>query len=344
MVTREDDRFGWLHENKPKIITSGALALPESAALLTAFYNNARDYILDLSTLVPAGRTARAKGLIVICLEELGKIPLLCKAFAAHELGIGSGAWENYWQICNKHNIKLENMLSYGQIIRGHYEGDVLDRKLYRHYPTEHMFSALNKWKQSSFYVDFSAAGVIAPSISDQDMELLDYLVAFAQERLDSFAVWHVTERRSADMLRMMTGARSPREWTHHHNKNEIAGELIYRLNFHSASQIPDYSSAIEDFRAYAETRPDKFLEEAFLTVVAEIKRRTALAGLRAYHARTWNELKLLVSVSQNILKDEASKRVGEAIGLKETTLANVPKWPWSTGVNSCVLTHKRDA
>ena len=296
----EEEIIAWLAQARAPIRRDGVMSRDEVAESVTAYLGNGLGLFEEALLLCQGGRTARAAALIVLGLEEIGKVPLLINTFLRFEHGADEEAWKAYWKSGGSHKTKQALILGYGKIIREQVDGDpVFSRRLYRHYAPENVLEALDGFKQSSFYVDLRQDGIHAPTNDNRTLAALDYLLTFGQERADSFCSWHITSRRSVDYLDGAHGRKSVARWTTHYAVPEVRADMLYQATALSASHVPDYATFYDFTAQYKANISEKHFKEALMSLAELLKTRLSQAeALPLYYARYLNAFKLMVGLS----------------------------------------------
>ncbi len=296
----EDEIIAWLTRQRAPIRREGTLTRDEVAEATTAYLNNALNLFEEALLLCTREKVSRAAALTVLGLEELAKVPLLVNTFLRYERGQDPDAWKARWRSGGSHKAKQALILAYGQTIRHLFEGDpMLTRRLYRHYAPDSVLESLDAFKQSSLYVDLRQDGVHEPAGDEGPRNALDYLLAFGQERADSFCSWHISQRRSADHLEVALGRKAPRTWTSHFAVPEVRADILYQAAALSASQVPDYATFLDFAEAYKKKVSDKHFKEALLSLAALLGSRVERSeSLPLYYARYLGAFKLMLSLS----------------------------------------------
>ncbi|MGV3548986.1 AbiV family abortive infection protein [Rhizobium sp.] len=301
----EEEIVAWLTRNRPPIRREGVMSQGEVAAAVTAYLANGLSLLEESLLLSQHGRQARAASLVILGLEEIAKVPLLVNTFLSFEHGVDKEAWKAYWKSGGSHRTKQALILGYGNIIRGKIEGDpVSSRRLYRNFAPESVLEAMDTFKQSNFYVDLRKDGIHAPIDDEKTLASFDYLLAFGQERGDSFCSWHVSARRSLDFLDLALGRKTVSRWTSHYSVPEVRADILYQMMALSASIIPDYSTFFDFMEQYKKKVSDKHLKEALLTLAQNVRSRVDhTVALPISHTRHLNALKLLIGLSKGMLE-----------------------------------------
>jgi AbiV family abortive infection protein len=127
--------------------------------------------------------------LAVLALEDLAKVPLL---YSMAFIGPDASRWKKYWGDFTQHKIKQERMTQYGGLLAS------AGNSPYGVPITPAMVSCLDTLKQSGFYVDCVDGQFVSPEDLTTDMkDVLDYVFAAVEERVDSFAQMHATQESS---------------------------------------------------------------------------------------------------------------------------------------------------
>lgn len=178
-------------------IRRGPLSDDEIVAGMHFCYCNACDLFDDAKILLDAGRSARALGICVLCLEELAKIPLLSNAVFLR--GKDASVWRRFWDALSSHKLKQDIWSVYGKT----FLPESRRQKYYsRLYPTS--MPSLEKMKQMSFYVDFFEKGPVRPTVLFRGKDdFINYVFQMSADRLKAFHPLHSTLRRSRKVLEM---------------------------------------------------------------------------------------------------------------------------------------------
>jgi AbiV family abortive infection protein len=296
----EEEIIAWLAQARAPIRRDGCMLRDEVAEAVTAYLGNGVELFEDALLLCQSGRIARAAALIVLGLEEIGKVPLLVNTFLRFERGTDDEAWKAYWKSGGSHKAKQALILGYGKTIREQVDGDPrFSRRLYRYYAPESALEALDAFKQSNFYVDLRQDGIHAPNNGNGTLAALDYLLTFGQERADSFFSWHVTARRSVDYLDVALGRKSVARWTTHYAVAEVRADMLYQAIALSASHVPDYATFCDFMAQYKTKVSEKHFKEALISLAEALKSRVDQTEvLPLYYGRYLNAFKLMVSLS----------------------------------------------
>ncbi len=284
---------------------------------MTACLRNAQDLLTDAAVLAKNQRIARSASLVVLALEELGKIPDINDSFLKNEV-VATVDWKDFWKRYRTHGPKQKRIFAYGDKLKElNPERDFLFRNPvpYMHFMSDRAFVYLDTFKQRNFYVDFVNNCFQVPSESKEVKETVDFLYAFALERADSFRAWHCTERRSQAFLksrvkyiqRMKAStviteaivAEVADETIHSdifsccRSQTEIAADVIYDLVHMSSSLVPQY----DIFRELCHKRIGSMSKQAVIKISAliweELRHRLGIDSLprSAYRAHQMTKL-----------------------------------------------------
>jgi len=310
----QEEIIDWLSQPHTAIRRDGALTLNEVAEAATAYLRNGLDLFEEALLLCGYNKVSRAAALVILGLEEIGKVPLLVNTFLRFEHGADKEAWKAYWKSGGVHKKKQELILAYGQIIRRLFDGDLMhERILYRYYAPEALLDNLDGFKQSSFYVDMRVDGLHAPRGDQQARHAFDYLLTFGQERADSFGSWHISEKRSAEYLDLALGRSKHEKWTASYAVNEIQADILYQAAALSASLVPNYAVFYDFAEHYKKRVSDARFKEALISLATLLRKRVETSkSLPLYCARYLGAFKLLIGLSdqKKLLGTSFSKKL----------------------------------
>lgn len=304
------------------------LTIDDAAEGLTACYLNGINLLEDARLLAANAREPRALAIVILALEELGKVPDLDDVILDPRSRSDSNVWADFWQRFISHKPKQKRIASYGNVLR---EASELDEVLlenstpYAVYLTDNSFGHLDNVKQRGFYVDFLGDRFHVPRADADVSAALDSLFAFAEERADSFGSWHITAQRSLDFLnaRLKVFTTPPSElgdllkhihsfnaWASSHSDDEAQADLQRLLCYHSSALIPDYAQFLPACEAFlAGKTPDQTLRLIGRAVVC-LRARMALKPLQRSAHRAFLMFKLLLSYATRHLQEADCKRI----------------------------------
>lgn len=311
-MNEDDEVVAWIGGANSPIRRGGELTELEVADATVAYLNNGNDLLSDARFLFSRDRFARGTSLAVLALEELGKVKIIVDTFLRFTHGVEPDAWKKYWKTGGSHRTKQEEILSYGKMIRKSFDGDPMhDRYLYRHYAPEAAFEKLDWLKQANFYVDIREDGIHAPKSTEDARKATDYLLAFAQERADSYGSWHVTSRRATDYLAVAVGGHDFNNWTKSYHPQEVYSDILYQASALSASNVPNYQVFGDYIQTYLKKNvAEKRVKEAILKVAAEMNLRMIEGDhLPIFRRRYFGAFKLLLGISESSNMFSASFR-----------------------------------
>jgi AbiV family abortive infection protein len=244
---------------------------------------NGLSLLRDVRELLPAS-PGRSLALVVLALEELGKIPAL---FQMHP-GDPPERWKKFWRgEFSDHAFKQEKATKYGRLL------EAMGGPTYQWFITAPIAGALDRLKQQGFYVDVVDGNAQSPDeFGAELMELLDYLFAVAEERSDSFAQFHVSAERSAWFLSACRSgtARWPMPIA---SEPELAAALLSLASRFSSTETPDYLSFYRNCEELCNQLPLETRARALHSVVATLEGRISTDLLPLATARAFQMLKL---------------------------------------------------
>jgi AbiV family abortive infection protein len=292
---------------------------------MTACYSNAASLLEDARLLAKFERLSRSAALTVLSMEELAKVTDIHDTFVRTIIHPPQDSWGAFWERFIRHKPKQRSISKYGESLAANVSLDNLffsNPSPYTHYLTDSSPGYLDALKQRSLYVDFMDDAFQCPGSSHGIDQILDWLFAFVEERIDSFASWHVSENRSLallehkiEFLRALSQTRTkeegdkvvedfggkafrPTQATH----SEIRADVRYRLVKYSSSFVPDYltfrgSCTNVLARVDIDTVASVVVEEA-----AQLRSRLEIEALKFSAVRSYKMLKLLHSYVESEL------------------------------------------
>ena len=319
----EDDQLtAWIAKPQSAIKRTGELSESQVADASVAYLKNGLDLLSDARFLLSNDRSSRGSALVVLALEELAKIKIINETFLKYEHGVDRDAWKKHWKTGGSHKTKQDEILSYGKVIRALYEGDPMhSRYLYRYYAPQDALESLDWFKQASFYVDIRDDGIHAPSSTENSIKATDYLLAFAQERADSYMSWHISQQRAIDQLQVALGKRAVSAWTRSYRVDEVQADLIYQASALGASHIPNYMVFYDFVKSYLQKKvAERRMKDALLKLASEMRIRIIESEkLPIFRARYIGAYKLLYGISENseIFSESFNRELKARISLK---------------------------
>lgn len=302
-MSEDDQLTAWIAKPGSAIKRTGELSETEVADASVAYLKNGVDLLSDARFLLSNDRSARGSALVVLALEELAKIKIIIETFLKYEHGVDRDAWKKHWKTGGSHKTKQEEILSYGKIIRASYEGDPMhSRYLYRYYAPDDALEKLDWFKQASFYVDIRDDGIHAPGSTGDSIKATDYLLAFAQERADSYMSWHISQQRAIDQLQVALGKRAVSAWTRSYRAGEVQADLLYQASALSASHVPNYMTFYDFVKSYLQKKvAERRVKDALLNLASEMRIRIIESEkLPLFQARYIGAYKLVYGISEN--------------------------------------------
>jgi AbiV family abortive infection protein len=302
-MSDDDQLTSWMGKPESAIRRTGELNETEVADATVSYLRNGVNLLLDARLLISNERFSRGAALVVLGLEELAKIKIIVETFLKYEHGVDREAWKKYWKAGGNHKSKQEEILSYGKIIRASYDGDPIHgRYLYRYYAPNDALERLDWFKQSNFYVDIRDDGIHAPGRAENLIKATDYLLAFAQERADSYMSWHISRQRAIDQLQVALGKRASNVCTRSFRLEEVQADLLYQVSALSASLVPNYCTFYDFIKSYLKkTVAERRVKDALLNLASEIRLRIIESEkLPLFQSRYIGAYKLICGVSEN--------------------------------------------
>ena len=301
-MSEDDQLTSWIAKPGSAIKRAGELSETEVADASVAYLKNGVDLLSDARFLLSNERSARGSALVVLALEELAKIKIIIETFLKYEHGVDREAWKKHWKTGGSHRTKQEEILSYGKIIRASHDGDPMHgRYLYRYYAPDDALEKLDWFKQSSFYVDIRDDGIHAPGSTENSIKATDYLLAFAQERADSYMSWHISQQRTLDQLQVALGKRAMNVWTRSYRSDEVQADLLYQASALSASHVPDYWTFYDFVKSYLKKNvAERRVKDALLNLASEMRLRIIDSeSLPLFQSRYIGAYKLVFGISE---------------------------------------------
>lgn len=194
-------------------------------------------------------------------------------------------------------------------------------RYLYRYYAPDDALEKLDWFKQASLYVDIRDDGIHAPGSTGDSIKATDYLLAFAQERADSYMSWHISQQRAIDQLQVALGKRAVIAWTRSYRVGEVQADLLYQASALSASHVPNYMTFYDFVKSYLQKKvAERRVKDALLNLASEMRIRIIESEkLPLFQARYIGAYKLVYGISENsdIFSTSFNRELKARISLK---------------------------
>lgn len=201
--------------------------------------------------------------------------------------------WQELWKSFTKHGEKQKAIESYGKASRNATDSDPLfgnNFLPYSNYLPEDLASNLDALKQKCFYVDYVNTNFTEPH-KLADIKIIDYLYSVALERLYSFGAWHCMFDRSLNLLKCKTDLINEFFDTDKHiefiekfltidftppssEENMALQDFLYWLSHRSSSEIPDYSSFLEEGKKALSKLDKSGVHHVLSNLVEQIKEK----------------------------------------------------------------------
>jgi AbiV family abortive infection protein len=150
---------------------------------------NAQQLYQEANLLREQNHRARAISLAILCLEELGRIPVLLNA-----VRIGrddKDMWKRFWKRMRSHKFKMGLWSVYG---KGLERNGSEDARFYSDRIPTNSEDFYDRWKQCGFYVSFAKGKAVLPdTIAGDNPHLLDDLFRMTENRIQGFKSLHET-------------------------------------------------------------------------------------------------------------------------------------------------------
>jgi AbiV family abortive infection protein len=176
---------------------SGPISDAEIARGMHLSFVNAQNLFEDAELLYKNDRFGRAQSLLVLALEELGRIPLLLNAMLIEVSD--EKLWAAFWKQVRQHSAKQGVWVAYGQGLAamGHPDAKFFDPPLPR--GDEKLVDRL---KQCGFYLSFFDGNFLLPNLFARlRRKQLEEFFEFVRSRIHGFSALHAN---FSDSLRLV--------------------------------------------------------------------------------------------------------------------------------------------
>jgi hypothetical protein len=219
-----------------------------------------------------------------LSLEELAKIPAL------FELGphTDSDGWRVFWKEFASHRVKQEIAAQYGQL-------GSIGVELYRHPITPKLLRILDRLKQWGLYVDCLEGHFQSPDDIRGDLgPIIDYTFAAAEERVDSYAQFHVSLEQSRWFLGQVRRGSSgwPPEAP---TQIELAAILLSQASRLTIAEVPNYLEFYRACEALLDIHERAGVASAVGSTMARLQARLECPTLQSSEERALRMFKLLM-------------------------------------------------
>lgn len=120
-------------------------------------------------------------------------------------------------------------------------------------------------------------------------------------DQSDSFSPWHISARRSADLLEAGLGSRPDERWTWtaHYAMPEVRADILHEVVAASAPPVPDYVTFYSFAEEYRKKVSDEYFRGALRSLATLLRGRVEQfvslpSSLPRYFARYMNAVKLV--------------------------------------------------
>jgi len=156
-------------------------------------YMNARALRDEAILLKQNNHHARALSLIILGLEELGKIPMFCNMILLRADEVE--AWRKPWKELQSHKVKLGVWTTYGKRVLS-----VLGKGYEVELPSG-IEPLVDKFKQLGFYVTFFKGQFLYPeNVAEDNHDWFEYFQGILDERIKSFEPLHGSLEKSTEL------------------------------------------------------------------------------------------------------------------------------------------------
>jgi len=165
---------------------SGAIYDPEIARGMHLSFVNAQNLVEDAELLYKNERFGRAQSLLVLALEELGRIPLLADAMLIEPSD--QKLWAAFWKQVRQHSAKQGVWAWYGKGLGS----DHPDAKFFDPLLPKGDERLIDRLKQCGFYLTFFERSFILPNLFARlrRKQLLEFF-GFVRNRIQGFSSLH---------------------------------------------------------------------------------------------------------------------------------------------------------
>lgn len=192
-------------------------------------FRNADSLRAEAQILYESNHKARAIALLVLCIEELGKIPFLFSALTLRRKENANA--KQFWRTLSNHKPKQQIWAYYGDMLE---TANSRDAPSFARRLPENIGSALDNAKQRCLYTDLADGSFQEPeAFASANPDIWPWLASIVDPRLESFRALHgelwLSQRMVSDCVRLADPlARTPEDeaWI---AKQEALGNLHYK-------------------------------------------------------------------------------------------------------------------
>jgi AbiV family abortive infection protein len=209
---------------------SGPLTDDEIAVGMHLSFKNAEDLQDDALLLYKNERFGRALSLLILALEELGRIPILLNTVLIKK--DDQATWKKVWDALRRHHLKQGVWTAYGKKL---VEENHPDARYFVPIPLDQI-PLLDKFKQCGFYVTCLDGNFLSPnSFARFDKVKIENLFGLVRDRIQGFKGLH---SRARDSYRAVLHLRTEiKAWSEEQLKKEV--EEIFAEVTRSPKAVP---------------------------------------------------------------------------------------------------------
>lgn len=288
-----EERFEkWLAARGQRTRFSGTLSDEQIAFAAHQCYMNARR-LLDDARLLAGASPARSLSLTVLALEEFAKIPLLFQRRPDEP----PERWAKFWKDeFSKHTIKQEESGVYGRLLGS------LGKDTYAWQLSSDVVRTLDQLKQQGFYVGMNGERAESPEeFGAEAVDVVDFLFAVAEERVDSFAQFHHSPERSywflSEVRKAARGGWPPPAFS----AADYEAVVLSLASRFSLGQPPDYIEFSSACEILGRSVPIATQRSGFDALMGTLRERVEVGDLPRAAARAYQMLKLLNSYQERL-------------------------------------------
>lgn len=262
-------------------------------------WSNAVSLLADVRLLISGARLARALSLTVLALEELAKPALLFGVDPSDD----AKRWAKFWkEEFSRHSPKQKAIGNYGKFLSS------IGQEIYGFRLSSPTVAALDALKQWSFYVDCVEGAFQSPEdLAEDSSEIVDLLFAVAEERADSFGLFHASPEQSSWCYERRLKATMFGEFWPPPVRSEIElrAYLLSLASQYSLSNPPNYAAFSDACGQLSPITGAAMFERALSAIGRECSRRAQFQALPTAAARGLFMMKLCL-----IVVPEAERRL----------------------------------
>jgi AbiV family abortive infection protein len=204
-------------------LDSGALTDEQIAGGMHLSFKNAQELYEDALLLFKNERLGRTLSLLILALEELGRIPALVNAVLISRTD--EHTWKKFWDGLRRHHLKQGVWTAYGRQLA---ESGHDDARYFKLLPLNQV-ALLDKFKQCGFYVTCFDGDFLTPNMFARfDKRKIDALFELVRDRIEGFRGLHASLQDSYRMVLQLREETS--KWSEAQLRKEIE-EILAEWN-----------------------------------------------------------------------------------------------------------------